>query len=205
MIYEIRTYQLKPGSVAEAEKRFGEGYEHRKKFSPLTGFFHTEIGPLNEIIHIWGYKDAAERTRVRKEAAKEGVWPPKIAEFIMHMQSEIVHPFPFVADVVPGKMGPVYEMRYYTIKAGTLPDIIKRWESKIGERTKFSPLVMAGSVEHGEANRYIHIWSYESLNHRAEIREKARAAGAWPPPGGGDVLLTQANKIMLPSSFSPLQ
>ena len=33
----------------------------------------------------------------------------------------------------------------------------------------------------------------------------ARAAGAWPPPGGGDMLLTQANKIMLPASFSPLQ
>ena len=31
MIYEIRTYRLKTGSLAEVEKRFGEGYEHRKK------------------------------------------------------------------------------------------------------------------------------------------------------------------------------
>ena len=57
MIYEFRTYTLKPGSLAEVEKRFGEAYEHRKKFSPLTAFWHTEIGPLNEIIHVWGYKD----------------------------------------------------------------------------------------------------------------------------------------------------
>ena len=73
MIYEFRTYKLKPGSVAEVEKRFGEGYEHRKKFSPLAAFWHTEIGPLNEIIHVWGYKDQAERTKARADAAKPGV------------------------------------------------------------------------------------------------------------------------------------
>jgi len=55
MIYEIRTYGLTVGSLAEVEKRYAEAYEHRKKYSELTGFFHTEIGPLNEIIHIWGY------------------------------------------------------------------------------------------------------------------------------------------------------
>jgi len=27
----------------------------------------------------------------------------------------------------------------------------------------------------------------------------------WPPPGGGDELLAQASKIMMPSAFSPLQ
>jgi hypothetical protein len=27
----------------------------------------------------------------------------------------------------------------------------------------------------------------------------------WPPPGGGEELLAQENKIMMPSSFSPLQ
>jgi len=27
----------------------------------------------------------------------------------------------------------------------------------------------------------------------------------WPPPGGADSLLTMANKIMLPSAFSPVQ
>ena len=149
MIYEFRTYTLKPGSVAEVEKRFGAGYEHRKTFSPLTAFWHTEIGPLNEIIHVWGYKDQAERTQVRAEAAKPGVWPPNTSEFIVKMRSEIVHPFPFVPELDPGKMGPIFELRYYTIKPGTLPDIIKRWESKIQERTKFSPLALAGHLEHG--------------------------------------------------------
>ena len=70
MIYEIRTYQIAPGSLAEVEKRFGEAYEYRKKYSPLTAFWHTEVGPLNEIIHVWGYKDLAERAKVRAEAVQ---------------------------------------------------------------------------------------------------------------------------------------
>src|SRR5947207_1134984 len=65
MIYEIRTYRIAPGSLAEVEKRYAEAYEYRKKSSELTAFWHTEIGPLNEIVHVWGYKDLAERARLR--------------------------------------------------------------------------------------------------------------------------------------------
>ena len=36
MIYEIRTYGLTAGSLAEVEKRFGEAYGSRKKHSELA-------------------------------------------------------------------------------------------------------------------------------------------------------------------------
>ncbi len=187
MIYEIRTYQIAPGSLAEVEKRFGDAYQYRKKYSELTAFLHTEVGPLNEIVHIWGYKDLADRARVRGESSKEANWPPKIQEFIRQMRSEIVNPFSFIPEPQPGKMGPVYELRYYTIKPGTLPDLAKGWESKAAERSKLSPIVFAGGVN------------------RMQVREDARKKGVWPPPGGGDRLITQENKILLPSAFSPLQ
>ena len=205
MIYEIRTYQLTVGSLPEVEKRFGEGYEYRRKYSPLAAFWHTEIGPLNEIVHVWPYADLAERDRVRAEAAKDPNWPPKIQEFLLHTQSEVLVPFPFVPELRPGKMGPIFEMRVYGIKAGTVPDLKKRWESKLAERIKLSPVVLAGTLEFGQVNRFIHIWGYESLDQRMAIRTKARDLGVWPPPGGAGTLLTQANKILLPSSFSPLQ
>jgi hypothetical protein len=205
MIYEIRTYQLAPGSQAEVEKRYGEAYQYRKKYSELTGFFHTEIGPLNEIIHIWGYSDLAERARIRVEASKDPNWPPKIQEFIRKMTSEIVVPFGFVPNVQPGKLGPIFELRYYTLKAGKLPDLAKAWEGALAERIKISPIVLAGGVEFGKANGFVHIWAYSSLDQRAQIRDEARKRGVWPPPGGGDRLVEMKNKIMLPSAFSPLQ
>ncbi len=205
MLYEIRTYRLAPGSVAEVEKRFGEAYEYRKKYSELTAFWHTEIGPLNEIVHVWGYQDLAERARVRGDAAKDSNWPPKIGEFIREMRSEIVVPFSFIPPVRPGKVGPIFELRYYTLKPGTLPDTAKGWEGKLPERTKLSPIVLAGGVEFGKANGFIHIWAYSGLDQRAKVRAEAVAAGVWPPPGGRDRLLSQDNKILLPSAFSPLQ
>src|SRR4026208_784522 len=117
MIYEFRTYALKPRSLAEVEKRFGEAYEYRKKYSPLTAFWHTEIGPLNEIIHVWGYRDLAERARVRAEAAKESNWPPKIRDFVVDQAAEGPPPragrpgggppaFPVRARDPPGREGP---------------------------------------------------------------------------------------------------
>src|SRR3989454_6648319 len=51
MIYEVRTYRIAPRSLPEVEKRFGEAYEYRKKYSELFAFWHTEIGSLNEIVH----------------------------------------------------------------------------------------------------------------------------------------------------------
>jgi hypothetical protein len=206
MIYEIRTYQLKVGSLPEVEKRFGEAYEYRKKYSPLAAFWHTEVGPLNEIVHVWPYADLAERARLRGEAAKDAHWPPKIQEFIVHMQSEILTPFAFLPPVQPGKLGPVFEMRCYGVKAGTQADVAKRWEPAVPARVKLSPIVMAGIVEFGQANRFIHVWGYESMDQRLAIRAQARQAGIWPPPGGGaDTLITQENKILLPAAFSPLQ
>jgi hypothetical protein len=205
MIYEIRTYRLAPGSLGEVEKRFGEGYEHRKKYSELTAFWHTEIGPLNEIVHVWGYRDLAERARIRGEAAKDPSWPPKIGEFVRAMRSEIVVPFSFVPEVRPGKVGPIFELRYYTLKPGMLPEVAKGWEAKLSERAKLSPVVLAGGVEFGRANGFVHIWAYPSLDQRARIRGEAVQSGVWPPPGGRDRLLTQENKILLPAAFSPLQ
>lgn len=205
MIYEIRTYRLVPGSLAEVERRFAEAYEHRRKYSELTAFWHTEIGPLNEIVHVWGYRDLEERARVRAEAAKDPNWPPRIREFIRAMRAEIVVPFPFVPEVRPGRVGPVFELRYYTLRPGTLPEVARGWEERLPERMKLSPVVLAGGVEFGRANGFVHVWAYRSLDERARVRREAVERGIWPPPGGPERLLTQENKILLPAAFSPLQ
>jgi hypothetical protein len=204
MIYEIRTYGLVPGSLAEVEKRFGEAYEYRKKFSELAAFWHTEFGPLNEIIHVWPYKDMTDRARVRAESAREPNWPPKISEFIRTMNSEILMPLPFAPPMKPGKYGPIYEIRIYTLKMGAAPEMIKAWELKLPGRMKMSPLAVAGTVDLGEANRFIHIWPYNSFEQRETVRAEARKQGVWPP-ATGSFLLTQQNKIAFPSAFSPMQ
>ena len=65
MIYEVRTYDLKPGTVAQFEEAFGEALPYRQEYSPLAAFWHVDIGPLNQVIHVWPYDSLDERERIR--------------------------------------------------------------------------------------------------------------------------------------------
>ncbi len=214
MIYEFRTYDIKPHSLPEVEKRFGEGYESRKKFSQLAAFWHTEIGPLNQIIHVWPYKDLEERTRIRETAVKEsgGKWPPKTAEFLVRQRSEIFIPFSFSPEMKPGKQGPFFEMRVYTYAAGQLPNLTKAWELAIPNRLKAGPATAILYSELGGLNQFVHIWPYKTLDERWALRNRLREEGIWPPSVVAKKaglpeyhLVQQENKIVMPSAFSPLQ
>lgn len=212
MIYEVRTYDLKPHSLPEVEKRFGEAYEKRKKYSELAAFWHTEIGPLNQIIHVWPYKDLEERARIRAAAVKDGAWPPKTSEFMMSQRSDIMVPFSFSPELKPGKMGPYFEMRTYTYASGELPKFVQLWEKALPARLKVGPLCAVWYSELGGLNKFVHIWPYPTLDARNETRKKAQDTGMWPPSvvakkEGLPVyqLVAQENKILMPAAFSPLQ
>ena len=76
MIFELRTYTLKVGALDTVNKLFAERLEHRVKYSPLAGYWYTDIGPLNQIIHIWPYRTLNERMEIRSKAEATGLYPP---------------------------------------------------------------------------------------------------------------------------------
>src|SRR3990167_6241229 len=206
MIYEMRTTDIKPKFVPEVEKRFGETYERRKQYSELAAFWHTEFGPLNQIIHVWPYQNLEERARIRAAAVKDGTWPPKIKEFIVNQRSDIMIPLSVSPEIKPGKMGPCFEMRIYTYAPGELPKLMNLWEMAAPRRIQISPLCAAWYSELGGLNKFVHIWPYPSLDAHNDARGKAQAAGVWPPSakklGTPEYQLTaQENKIVMPASF----
>ena len=205
MIYEFRTYDLKPRSVPEFEKRSAEKIEEgRLDYSQLFGFWYTEAGPLNQVVHIWPYEDLNQRSDIRAKVTEKGIWPPNNSEFVVNMQSEIFIPAPFMENRGTAKLGPIYEMRIYTYGPGDIEGVIEKWSEHIGERVKYSPLVGAWHSDLGGLNTWVHMWAYESFEQRSQVRAETRAKGVWPPPGG-IAPLKQENKILLPMSFSPLQ
>jgi NIPSNAP len=202
MIFEMRTYRLQPGSLPEVEKRFEEALTERVKVSPLGAFFHTEVGPLNQIIHIWPYDDLQHRTRVRSQSIPN--WPPKNSEFIVEMESKIVNAAPFCPPFTPRQHGNLYEIRTYTMLPGVAQQVVERWAERIEGRVKLSPLAMAGHTELGPLNQWIHVWVYKDANERARIREESRKDGSWPPATRG-MFVKQENMLVVPASFSPLR
>ena len=43
----------------------------REKHSKLGAFWHTEFGPLNQVIHVYPYEDLSQRTSVRAAMAQD--------------------------------------------------------------------------------------------------------------------------------------
>jgi hypothetical protein len=204
MIFEMRTYLLKPGTPLEAEKAFGERIEARSKLSRIAGFWRTEVGTLNQIIHIWPYKDLNERDHVRAEAVKQGVWPPKIQDFVLDMESKILHAAPFSPHFEPGEYGGIYEFRTYTYGPGAIPKVIEAWSPRIKARSEVSPLVFAGFTDIGGLNQWVHVWAYKNMGDRETKRAQAMKPGQWPPPRAeGVVLHKQQNTFAIPAPWSP--
>jgi hypothetical protein len=203
MIVEMRTYTLRPGTVAAVEERFGKALPARLKFSKLAAFWHSEIGTLNQIIHVWPYDSLAHREQARAAASKAEGWPPNIAEFIVEARAEIFIPAPFSPPLEERALGKLYEMRTYTYPPGAIPTVIQRWSEKIEARTKLSPLAGCWYSELGGLNKFVHIWAYRDYAERERIRQEAVQQGIWPPQSGV-VLLRQENALMTPAPFSPL-
>lgn len=203
MIIEMRSYILQPGGVPVFEEAFEKALEHRTKFSPLGAFFHTDIGPLNQVVHIWPYESFDEKDRIGKEARATGHWPPKAQHVIVTQESKVLQAAPFSPPLEPRKLGEVYEMRTYTVKPGTMPKMLETWGKSLVDRTKLSPLAACWTTAYGPLNQFIHVWPYKDLAERARIRAEATKLDSWPPKTR-EYLLHQENKILIPTAFSPL-
>jgi hypothetical protein len=163
------------------------------------------VGQLNQFIHVWAYDSFEQRASARGAAMKAGGWPPKISEFIVDMQNEIFHPAPFCPPLEPRQVGPLFEIRQYTLIPGAIPGLVERWSEKIEGRQKFSPLVAGMYSEFGALNKWVHIWAYKDANERASVRAAAAATGQWParnPPG---VVVKQENAFVMPADCSPIR
>ena len=204
MLYEMRTETLVPGAVPEYEERFGQVLPHRQKYSPLGAFWHTEIGTLNQVIHVWPYEDLQERARVRDEAARDPYWPAQADDLVLDTQVEIMTPAPFMRPFGEQRLGNIYEMRIYTYKPGGIPEVIKRWSEAIAHREKYSPLAAAWYSEVGGLNKWYHIWAYKDLAERNRIRAEANKDPHWPVLTY-EWLMRNECKVLVPAPFSPMR
>lgn len=100
MIVEQRTYGVKPGTVREYLNLYeGEGLPLQRKYlGRLVGYLHTDIGPLNQILHLWAYDDLNDRAERRAKLSADPAWQayePKIFAFILSQESKILVPAAF--------------------------------------------------------------------------------------------------------------
>lgn len=100
MLVELRTYTFHPGKLPEFLHVYEqEGLEVQKRvLGHMVGYFTTEIGPLNQVVHLWAYESLDDRAARRAELAADAQWAgylAKILPMIQTMESKILVPTSF--------------------------------------------------------------------------------------------------------------
>ena len=100
MILEERCYTLNPTSV----RQFLSLYENEglsmllQHLGDLKGFFTTETGELNQVVHLWGFKDLVDREQRRAQLWSDPNWiayAEKVLPLIVRMETRFLRPTSF--------------------------------------------------------------------------------------------------------------
>ena len=102
MYYELRTYTLDPLKMADWLSLYqSHALEVQSEhLGNLVGFFTSEFGEVNQVVHIWGYASLDERMARRAAMAAD----PRLAEFsrrnrelgaVLRLQSRMLRPTGF--------------------------------------------------------------------------------------------------------------
>lgn len=100
MFYELRTYRLKVGAVPAYIKAVqDEGLAIQKRhLGQLIGYFTTDIGTLNQIVHLWAFDSLDDRDSRRAALLMDPQWLaflPRLQALIEEMECRILRPTPF--------------------------------------------------------------------------------------------------------------
>lgn len=100
MLVEQRTYTTHPGqwraylSLYEAE---GLALQQRV-LGRMVGYYRSEMGPMNQIVHLWAYEDLVERAQRRAALLAVPQWQIYVARMLpmlVSQESKILVPAPF--------------------------------------------------------------------------------------------------------------
>jgi hypothetical protein len=102
-IYELRTYTLTVGAMAEAVKLYqGFGFPALQKGGQdkkLIGYFQADTGTINQLVHLWKFDDDADRRAhwVAVYANKDFVesFAVKFRPLVMTQEVKLLHAAPW--------------------------------------------------------------------------------------------------------------
>ena len=211
MIYELRTYTLQPGMQGQYLKNSAEiGRKIRgDKYGKLEGFWSTEFGTLNQVVHLWAFESLNDRERLRGELAKNEEWTkgylPQIRSMLAAQENKILSAqLPLKP---PASDGNVYELRTYRTPVGRAGEWLGHFKAIMPVREKYSKNVGLWQTEMGALNEVVHLWAYHDLNDRAAVRAKVMQDPEWQAfLGKATPILFEMKSIILnPSPHSPMK
>tara|TARA_Y100001970_G_C14102429_1_gene786231 strand:- start:937 stop:1239 length:303 start_codon:yes stop_codon:yes gene_type:complete len=96
----MRTYTIKPGELNNFLNIYDKEIRkiHIETLGNQIGFFYTEIGNLNEVVHLYGYKSFEDRQKRRSVLSKTPEFKSyisKVKNLIIDMKNQLMQPAEF--------------------------------------------------------------------------------------------------------------
>lgn len=211
MIHELRTYTLLPGTQGEYLKISGEVGRRARgdKYGKLEGYWFSEFGTLNQVVHLWAYADLSERDRLRAELAKNDEWArgyvAQIRPFQLAQENKFLAPQRPLTP--PADAGHLYELRTYRARPGKAGEWLALFKGIMPTREKYSKNVGLWETQAGQLNEVVHLWAYRDLNERAAVRARVLQDPEWQAflAKSAPLLLEMRSIVLNPAAFSPMK
>lgn len=103
MWVEQRTYLIQPGRTSDYLALYeAKGMGPQSRYLPLMlGYYSSEFGPLNEVVHLWGHRSLDERetnrAAMRADPEFQSYWQ-EVRILVVRQETRLLRPAPFFAD-----------------------------------------------------------------------------------------------------------
>jgi hypothetical protein len=106
MIVDHRTYGTRPGKLQEFIDTFAaRGLPLYMRYcGTLLGYYTSESGTLNQVVHLWGYTDVTDRDNRRAALARDPEWQGFLEvalPLLVSQESRILRPTAFSPTFTP--------------------------------------------------------------------------------------------------------
>lgn len=101
MIIDHRTYTVHPGKIKAFLDIYGsQAFPLQQKYlgDCIGWYVSMDIGQLNQVVHLWRFKDLNDRAERRAKMAQDPAWPGYMeaaTPLIQHMENKILTAAPF--------------------------------------------------------------------------------------------------------------
>lgn len=213
-VFVLEFHKVKPEFMEDylgETQKFVNMMERMKTGAELVGSWTVDIGDQDEAVHMWKYTGGYKHLNTAQATYRTD---PEFVEFrknrarmLRSRHNQILLQFTFWGGIKcrPGKN--LFELRSYTLKPGTMIEWGNYWAKGIQHRQDHGEAV-GGFFSHiGDLYVAHHLWCYESLWTRQQVRDHAWGQPGWDVCVQNTVPLirTMTSRILIPTPFSPMQ
>ena len=212
MINELRMYTTRPGKmmhVVNSSATVAQTIRNGDTYGKLVGHWSSEIGRMNQYIHMWEYSDVEEMRKLRSELASKEDWRtkfvPLVGPYILTQEIRILRPL--TERKLPADKSNIYELKIIKLNIGE----VNKWKNKfldiVSDIEQKSINIGLWNTELQDPNEIISIWCHPNIESMSKFWSDMNNDKNWLEFNDyqEDAVKYEESMILRPSVCSPLQ